>query len=381
MRNIVGQIPRGKDFYQRDRIIKRIYRRLEAGNHIFLSAPRRAGKTSIMRYMEENPEDGFAFVYLNVEDVQDIEEYFRLLSEELLESQAVSRLLRISDRAKRLFTDFAEVIKSIKVWGVELDPPDKEQPKYSKEFEKLLRNVAPDELTIVILVDEFPVALERIEKAHGSEQAKHFLHLNRGIRQRADQGVLFTYTGSIGLPNIARKLEATATINDLNIVKIPPLDREDAKEFATRLLHHYNVKYEKSAIDSLLDRIQWLTPFFIQLCVQVMIDEYEEKGALITKELVDKVILKSSTHGNSIYFENYYTRLDKTLSEVEATLAKRILQFIAEQHQASIEELKELGARNDILDILEFDGYIYAEEDHFRFNSPILRDWWVKHAG
>ena len=58
MKNIVGQTPRGDDFFKRDNIVKKIYRRLEAGNHLFLSAPRRAGKTSIMRYLEDYPQEG-----------------------------------------------------------------------------------------------------------------------------------------------------------------------------------------------------------------------------------------------------------------------------------------------------------------------------------
>ena len=58
MKNVVGQTPRGTDFYPRDAVINKIYRRLDAGNHIFMSAPRRAGKTAIMRFMEDNPRKG-----------------------------------------------------------------------------------------------------------------------------------------------------------------------------------------------------------------------------------------------------------------------------------------------------------------------------------
>lgn len=57
MKNIVGQTPRGADFFPRDAIINRIYRRLDAGSHIFLAAPRRVGKTSIMRFLGRKPFD------------------------------------------------------------------------------------------------------------------------------------------------------------------------------------------------------------------------------------------------------------------------------------------------------------------------------------
>jgi len=51
MRNIVGPTPRGENFFPRDKIIKRIYRRLDSGSNIFMAAPRRVGKTAIMRYL------------------------------------------------------------------------------------------------------------------------------------------------------------------------------------------------------------------------------------------------------------------------------------------------------------------------------------------
>ena len=118
MRNIVGQTPRGKDFFPREQIIKKIYRRLDAGNHVYISAPRRSGKTAIMRYLEDNPRAGYVFLYISVEDIDDTEKYFELLSEELLESSAVSQLIKASEKAQSLFAHFAEHIKKVKVWNV-----------------------------------------------------------------------------------------------------------------------------------------------------------------------------------------------------------------------------------------------------------------------
>ena len=102
MKNIGGHTPRGKDFFPRDQIIERIYRRLDSGSHIFISAPRRAGKTSIMRYLEDFPREGYAFVYVSVEDIEDSESYFKLLSEELLESKAISKLAKASEKVSSI---------------------------------------------------------------------------------------------------------------------------------------------------------------------------------------------------------------------------------------------------------------------------------------
>lgn len=380
MKNIVGQTPRGPDFFPRDAVINKMYRRLEAGNNIFMSAPRRAGKTAIMRFMEDQPRDGYAFLYISVEDVEDSEEFFQVLSEELLNSDAVSRLIKVSEKAQNIFSRFAEHIKKIKVWNLEVETQVKEQPKYSDEFEKLIRDLDTSDFKIVLLIDEFPIALERIEKMTNTEAAVEFLHINRSIRQRAKSGLQFVYTGSIGLPNIARKLNATATINDLNVIEVPPLTKAQAKAFATLLIKSYKVKTKPRVIDYMLKRLSWLMPFFIQLVVQMLIDEFETLQTPISKEQVDKVIEKASNHRNNIYFENYYSRLDKSLTKEESALAKKILSIIADNNQVPLDHFNEYEEAISILDILEFDGYINSTSDAYTFNSPILQLWWKKHA-
>jgi uncharacterized protein len=380
MLNVVGQTPRGKDFFPRPPIIERIYRRLESGSHLFLSAPRRVGKTSIMRFLEDEPRKGFLFLYVTVEDVADPEQYFRVLSEELLQSEALGKLAKLNEKVKKGLLDFAERFKKIKVFGIEIETSPTEKASFSQEFELLLRNLDTDGTKVCIMVDEFPVALEAIAKSKGNDEAVRFLHTNRSLRQKAQAGIKFIYTGSIGLPNIARKLGATSAINDLSIVEIPPLTREEGIEMSRRIFGSYHLNVPTDTIEHMLDRIEWLMPFFIQLVIQMVIDEAESEGQLIPKEMIDLVLAKASNHRNNIYFENYYSRLDKTLPPDESQTAKEILAEIAHKGLAPVSAFAQANAAN-VLEILEFDGYIHLDEAKiYRFNSPILRMWWEKFA-
>ncbi len=380
MKNIVGQTPRGDDFYPRTQIINTLYRRLEAGNHVFISAPRRAGKTSIMRFLEDEPRDGYAFVYISVEDVNDVEEYFQVLSEEILESKAVGKLLKASDTAKGIFDGFAERIKKIKVFNVEIETQQKERATYSDEFEQLMRQLDTKQFTIVLLIDEFPVALEKIAKKYSTDTAIQFLHDNRTIRQRAKKGIQFVYTGSIGLPNIARQLRATATINDLNVVDVTPFSIAEASDFTKKLLDSYSIQYEVDVISYMLQKLEWLMPFFIQLIVQLLIDEFEADKQTIAPKTVDAVINKASNHRNNIYFANYYSRLEKSLPKGESELATAILNEIAEKGSVPLDHFNGFELSSRVLDILEYDGYINSLQNTYQFNSPILRHWWRKYA-
>jgi len=380
MKNVVGQTPRGSDFYPRNAIISRIYRRLEGGNHLYLSAPRRSGKTSIMRALEDNPHEGYIFVYLNVEDCSNQEDYFRLLANELELSLQQGNLAKLTGKAKSYFEAFAERVKKIKIVWLEIETnAAAAKPSYAEAFEQLLREFNADQSTVVIMVDEFPVAVENIAKAQGNEAAVRFLHANRGLRQRAQSGIRFVYTGSIGLPNVARKLDPTPTINDLNIVEIPPLTIEEGLDMSQKIFANYGLTVDEAVLKHMLDAIQWLMPFFIQLVIQLLIDESESENKPINTEMVDKVLQKAANHRNNVYFASYYDRLAKTLPTDQCDTAKLMLAEIANNGQVARNAFKQPNAQT-VLEALEYDGYIHEFEGGFRFNSPILRLWWKKNA-
>lgn len=381
MKNIVGQTPRGKDYYPREAITNRIYRRLDSGNHLYLSAPRRSGKTSIMRALEDNPKEGYIFIYLNVEDCNDPEDYFRLLAEELERMTTQDRLAKLGKKAEGTLRQFLERVKNVKISILEVElNGSAAKPSYAEVFEELLRDLESDDQTIVIMVDEFPVAVENIAKAKGNAVAAHFLHANRGLRQRAKSSIRFIYTGSIGLPIVARKLDPAPTINDLNIVEIPPLTVDEGLDMSRQIFGAYSIEVDEPVLRYMLDQIEWLMPFFIQLVIQLLIDEMEsEKTATISTAMVDNVLKKAANHRNNVYFASYLDRLAKTLPGDQCDTAKAILAKIAAEGFAERKDFTQANAQL-VLETLEYDGYIHQQGGQLRFNSPILRMWWKKNA-
>lgn len=111
MKNIVGQPVSGADFFSRDQIIKLIYRRLESGSNLFMAAPRRVGKTSIMFHLRDNPRSGFAFIYIPTESINNTEQFFKRLFEELLNSEVVSKTIKASEKSKSIFESITKKVK------------------------------------------------------------------------------------------------------------------------------------------------------------------------------------------------------------------------------------------------------------------------------
>lgn len=386
MKNIVGQPVSGADFFSRDQIIKLIYRRLESGSNLFMAAPRRVGKTSIMFHLRDNPRSGFAFIYIPTESINNTELFFKRLFEELLNSEVVSKTIKASEKSKSIFESITKKVKKIGAFGIEIDLQTKPVEKYSTIFLELMKKLNHDQTRIVIMIDEFPSTIENINQKVGSVEAVHFLKLNRTIRQESAGGIQFIYTGSIGLPAIVNRLNTPESINDLNQIEISPFDNKDALMFVKQLLRSANIPFEAEVMDYLLEKISWLMPFFIQLSIQELIDLYDQKGGMLTKELVNLAFENICNRRNNIHFDSYYNRLKDTFSQEDYQLAMNVLNLIADQNKIEKGKIqKALSAKlkgnlNSVVSSLEYDGYINLNEGNYSFNSPILQLWWNKYV-
>ena len=387
MKNIVGQSPRGKDFFPRTKIINLIYRRLDAGSHIFMAAPRRVGKTSIMRFLEDNPREGYHFVYVITEAANSSETFYQKLLEEILKSTAISKLVKRKESIAKLMTGIFERIEKIKLSWLEVGLQKKEKETFQSSFEKLIAEYTDTDEKLIIMIDEFPQTVENIKSKLGDKEAEQFLRLNREQRQQANPNVRFIYTGSIGLPAVVKKLTSTSVINDLNVIDIPPLSPEEANELIVRLFESYKVQYNSGIIDYLLSTIKWLIPFHIQLAVQELIDVYETTNTPLSNSDVDKAFAQLLNVRNDIYFEHYYLRLKLAFPENQHQFALTLLDKISDEDTLSQDLVMDLAQKmnvvneqESVVEALVYDGYIHFDTfaKAYRFNSYLLQKWWNK---
>lgn len=381
MKNVVGPIPRKEDFFPRPRVINKIYRRLDAGSNLYLAAPRRAGKTAIMCYLEDEPREKYEFQYLITEAVDHPITYFRMLLDSFKEFESLSQ------KSMKAISNFLGRFSTVEVFGfkVELNKQGiQNDVSYFEEFKRLLKSIeTKDGTKIVVMIDEFPQTVENILREHGAGEAEQFLQFNRELRHQENRSVNFIFTGSIGLPTLAEKLNATKEINDLNIVEVPPLERDQAQMFVRKLLDTAKISCPDAARDYLLDRVEWYIPFYIQLAIQELIDEYEKANTPVNDAMIGKAFANISKSRNNIYFEHYYSRLKDAFDEQEYPFAIAVLKMLSRNDVCGTDEIKTLAMEYQldkkyqiVLRSLEFDGYLFKKEVEYQFTSPILRQWW-----
>jgi len=385
MRIQTGNPVSGDDFYKRQHLIARIWDLIESGNHVLIAAPRRVGKTSLMYYLKDNPKKNFSFLFLDTESINNENEFFRRVVNKVLQTD----FIKGSQKVFSFLEKHKPTIKKVGPDGVEFGV--REDHDYLDMLSRILKATACAEKKLVIMLDEFPETLENIIDDEGENEGRHFLQSNRELRHDRElcNNVQFIYTGSIGLENVVSKLNAIQTINDLTRLKIPPLQTEEANEMIYMLKTNLPFELSKSLIGYMLEKIEWLIPFYIQLALQELKFLYrDEKPKSITKSIIDRAFDRMLEQRN--HFENWHTRLRKALkASNDYNFVKELLNIASEKDTITSNEIFNLAVKYKLEDIykdlvgsLIYDGYINNEEDNhvYRYNSPILRMWWRKNV-
>lgn len=318
MKNSLGNPARGEAFYQRERIIRKIYQVLKTGTSIYLSAPRRVGKTSILKYLEEFPDLNYYFIYIITESVYTDNEFFKSVFEGLLKSDAIKALSKASTTVREFITNILGRVKSIS----DIELREGEEPNYYELLIELLSNVSNDHGRVVIMIDEFPQAIQNIMDSEGRELAQSFIQKNRALRhhKNVQDKVNFIYTGSISLFPMVEKVTALTSINDLRTVEVGPLTPDDAHIFIKALLTDNGIQIEDEVVDYIISKLGWLIPFHIQLITQEVVDVQESDDRELTTLTVDKAFEQVIHIRNKPQFEPYFSRLSNFLKKRSISL-------------------------------------------------------------
>ena len=236
MKIITGQAARGKNFFKRPILINKLWRKIDSDSSIIISAPRRVGKTSLMRYIEDNPKNKYYVVYVITESVYNENKYYKEIVKAILNSDSIKKrdkvINSIKDLAKNIFNSIDEVgLDSVKFTkNIELD--------YYEKFIEIMRTIDLEGHKLIIMIDEFAQTIENIQQKEGTAAAVRLLQSNRALRQNSDinNKFQFIYTGSISLEGIARRMDSSKFINDLDILKVTPLSEEEGKSLVNELL-------------------------------------------------------------------------------------------------------------------------------------------------
>ena len=383
-KSVVGNIARKDKFFKREKDIRSLWAYLAKGSNILVSAPRRMGKTSLLFHILDNPVDGFRITYLTTESVNMQNEYFRKLYRHILDT------LEGIEKYKNAAADFIKKLSSrIEKIGMDGITMGDEKIKYYEELSSLLKALKLNDDRLVIVNDEFAQTIMNIIDNEGNQSATELLEKCRELRQIPElaEKIQFVYAGSIGLENITGKLGQMKTIADINSFKLKPLSSLEGLDFLNFLLEGSDLAIDDLGKSLILNSIDWLSPFFIQILVQEIDNIYMENEAEIN-EITIEIALKQMLESRN-YYEHWLSRLQCYLKTKEFNFAKELLNFVSDNGVITGNQIHDFAVKykieksyKEVMNTLIYDGYINNDSDpvEYRFNSPILKMWWWKYV-
>ena len=394
----LGPPAEGADkYFHREKVVKKFVRQLRGGGHLLLSAPRRTGKSTILKHLQKNPPEGLVILYMTVMSVDSGEAYFKALYSKLLKNSDIYKgldgyLAKVGGTARKV----VDRVRGIGADGVSFGKED--TLDYYGECERLLTELAKSPVPVAVFVDELPDAVSNIRQQN-EQAAIRFLQQIRDLRQNfSDAKVQFVYTGSTGLKNVVKKLDRLDLVNDLQSVEMLPLSMTEAKTLIQRLALGFRIEspdfvIDDAVADHLLAIINWRLPYYMQIIVNGLFDHFEDQidedeSFVITTSTVDQVLedLVKSQSVCADYFENWQRRLKQAFDKNEHDLAVEALSHIAVNEQIEYAVFHDLAVKHKVddhkyvLDVLQHDGYISEHNRIYGFNSFLLKKWWLNNV-
>ncbi len=246
----------------------------------------------------------------------------------------------------------------------------------------------------LFMIDELPIfIMELLRQDDTASRARNFLNWFREIRQGWDGADNFRWilAGSVGLDTIAARYNMGDTINDLFLIGLGPFGADTADRFLRALARSYDLDFPSEARARVVERLEWSSPYFLQLIFSRLRDYAAQSRSTITSARVDEAFESLLQPSAATYFDYWRQRLNKQLERPQALWARDLLSTVAhsdagvpqslllerpgryiQDHEVREEELSFL------LRMLEMDGYLTRLGGVYRFRSPLLRAYWLR---
>ena len=395
----LGSPVEGRKFFDREHELATLTERVHEGNHTLLVAQRRMGKTSIVRELLRRLQQSgeFETVFVDFEAA-------RTPAETVVELATASKPIRgVWGRAKDAFANVAATASNrIDEMGLselrlklrsDVDPGN-----WPTKGDAVLDAFANHDKPVVLAVDELPIFVNRILTGNdhkmtreGKQRTDEYLSWLRKNVQRHHASICWIVSGSIGLMPIVRRAGLAAQVNVFSPFELKPWDKSTAIECLGQLAANYRLDLPDEVRDEMCRKLRCCVPHHIQVFFDKVHEHLRRSSAATAtiddvREVWDQEMI--SVHANPA-LDHYLSRLRLVLGDEQYRLALELLTEAAVADgrlgYAALNEhcRRWLLAPNrnesdveDVLHLLEHDGYLARGDNGYRFASGWLEAWW-----
>ena len=317
------------DLRFRGAFLVELWQTLRTG-HVVLTAPRRTGKTSVMDYLRDHPENGFSVVSINVQDLTHPADFFQVLLDAFHDAHPDFVRERLA-AGWRLVSGVLERVDEVEVGGFKLalresDPDWREN--WRQHGDTFLARARSTGVPILFIVDEFPDMLLNLSR-EDEGLLREFLAWFRAQRQNptpARDSIRWLVGGSVNLAGTLDALGLVDLINDFEDVSLPQLTDGDVETFVTDMLRGRGVPFDSDVPQRLIARLGRPIPLFMQMATQDLhrLWKREQRGivAADVDSVFDALIVGSAARTR---LQHFHSRIRQYYAEPKGSIAHALL--------------------------------------------------------
>lgn len=401
MKQTLGVVAMGEGFWDRKEEVQSFLDKIESGTHIYLTAQRRMGKTSLLREVERRLKDRYVCLFVDLEKAMDAPEAIVELG------AAIYPLTSLQKKVQGLFSNVLKVVKHT-VEDISLGElkvsirAGLTAGNWKEKGDDLFRILAASKKPVLLMMDETPILVNRILKGdefritpERRRNADEFLSWMRSNSLDHQGKIRIVVSGSIGFEPILRQARLSAAINTFTPFELGPWDEAAAIGCLEALAEEYKLSIGKNALQAMVDKLGCCIPDHVQRFFDHVRDHCRRAGkSKADRKDVETVyeneMLTLRTHGDLVHYEE---RLKLVLGPDRMPMALEMLAEAACNDRLTAQALQKIetgytfqdaaasSVQTEILNVLEHDGYLRQDRDGYVFVSNLLRDWWKKQYG
>jgi hypothetical protein len=387
----VGNWVSGDRFWGREGDIQELSRLLRDGANVSITAPRRIGKTSLMREVALRLSDVFVPIHVDLQSAMTPEDLVAGLSVASRDHRELHRRVLDIFRAKIGTVEqleYGELAMRIRT-AVSTD--------WQSNADRLLEEFVGNQPPVVVYIDELAILVNRL--LHGPDdtitpggiaKVDQLMSWLRAATIRHTRKIRFVIASSIGLAPILSRARLSATINTFTRFQLAPWDYGTALGALRALANASHIQWGEGAAEAVIERLGVCIPHHVQVFwAHLQLDARRHNVFRVTVDDVERVfradLLGSSGHAELSHYEE---RLAFSLGARLFDLAIDLLSEAAIAGPLTIPVAQQLAGDfkpqqlREVMDVLLHDGYLQLETDVYTFPSAFLREWWkTRHLG
>lgn len=405
MNNVTGKAVVSEDYLKSRLYLVDELRHLVKKTSVVIEAPRRFGKTSVIKEFKRQEEAKsekereFNVLFLELEGEETLHKFCFKLFKELLSLYPVRRQFdKIKDLLGTAWDAVASRIKKLQIPELEVELREKTRAMdftaWKEKLTPLINGLDSFDTHTVIAFDEFPDMLLNFKNQAKEQKAYRTLvdRLTawlRALRQNQTSGCKyhFVFCGSVNMRKTLEEIGLGKRMNDIESLVVPNMKAEDAGLLVNSLIEKYALEIAPEGVSFMVAKITNGSPYYGQIFFKALLDSRERKISLETLKTLYEQMLRGGSHD----LNHFHARLKIYLGHTERECSEIILKhlcieplpekYLFDHHISGMCDYEDFQS---VVNRLLYEGYIMrdiANNGSLTFVAPLLKDWWSYKAG